>query len=339
MNSAEPKKQILPVITGPTASGKSACAVELCRLIGGEVISADSMQIYHGMNILSAVPTPEEMRGVPHHLINCVDPGTGYSADAYRADARRCIEEIARRGRVPVLCGGTGLYVDAVTRPMSFSSQRSDEALHQQLLDLAAQPGGREQLHAMLAEVDPDSAARLHMNDVRRVSRAIEVYRLTGVTLTEHNRRDQGREGDYREVLFAPDWPREALYSRIDARVDAMVAARLTDEVRALMADPRSHPTAMQAIGYKEIAAALRGEISMSSAIYLTKRASRYLAKRQLTWFRRDARVIWLKAEGESARSLAEQMRDILVGRFGALIEPPPGGSEEHCESFPPPSR
>ncbi len=321
MSGTETKKQLLPVISGPTASGKSACAIELCRLIGGEVISADSMQIYRGMNILSAVPTPEEMRGVPHHLIGCVDPGTGYSADAYRTDARRCIDKIAKRGHIPVLCGGTGLYVDAVTRPMSFSSQRSDEALHQKLMDLAAQPGGRERLHAMLEAVDPDSAARLHMNDVRRVSRAIEVYQLTGVTLTEHNRRDQGREGDYREIIFAPDWPRDALYRRIDARVDAMLAAGLVDEVRALMADARSHPTAMQAIGYKEIAAALRGEISMTSAVYLTRRATRYLAKRQLTWFRRDPRIIWLKAEGESALSLAERMRDILIGRFGALSE------------------
>lgn len=317
MTNTDVKKQILPVIVGPTASGKSACAIELCLLIGGEVISADSMQIYRGMGILSAVPTQAEMRGVPHHLINCVDPGTGYSADAYRAEAKKRIGEIAARGHMPVLCGGTGLYVDAVTRPMSFSSQRSDEAMHRQLMDMAAQPGGRERLHAMLKDIDPDSAARLHVNDVRRVSRAIEVYRLTGVTLTEHNRLDRNREGDYREILFAPDWPRDELYRRIDARVDAMLEAGLVDEVRALMADEQSHPTAMQAIGYKEIAAALRGEIRLSHAVYLTKRASRNLAKRQLTWFRRDPRVIWLSAEGESASSLAGQMRSIMIERFG----------------------
>ena len=315
-------KPILPVIAGPTASGKTACAVALCKLIGGEVISADSMQIYSGMGILSAVPTAREMDGVPHHLMGCVDPASGYSADAYREDAKARIAEVRSRGRVPVLCGGTGLYIDAVTRPMSFSSQRSDEALHRELLALAEQPGGRRRLHDMLRAVDPDSAARLHENDVRRVSRALEVYRLTGVTLTEHTRLDRDREGDFREIIFAPDWPREALYSRIDARVDAMLAAGLVDEVRALMADESSHPTAIQAIGYKEIAAALRGEMPMEKAVYLTKKASRNLAKRQLTWFRRDTRVIWLPAEGESAASLAMRMRDAIEQRFGAAWMP-----------------
>ena len=315
-------KPILPVIAGPTASGKTACAVALCKLIGGEVISADSMQIYSGMGILSAVPTDREMDGVPHHLMGCVDPASGYSADAYREDAKACIAEVRSRGRVPVLCGGTGLYIDAVTRPMSFSSQRSDEALHRELLALAEQPGGRRRLHDMLRAVDPDSAERLHENDVRRVSRALEVYRLTGVTLTEHTRLDRDREGDFREIIFAPDWPREALYSRIDARVDAMLAAGLVDEVRALMADESSHPTAIQAIGYKEIAAALRGEMPMEKAVYLTKKASRNLAKRQLTWFRRDTRVIWLPAEGESAASLAMRMQDAIEQRFGAAWMP-----------------
>ena len=315
-------KPILPVIAGPTASGKTACAVALCKLIGGEVISADSMQIYSGMGILSAVPTAREMDGVPHHLMGCVDPASGYAADAYREDAKARIAEVRSRGRVPVLCGGTGLYIDAVTRPMSFSSQRSDEALHRELLALAEQPGGRRRLHDMLRAVDPDSAARLHENDVRRVSRALEVYRLTGVTLTEHTRLDRDREGDFREIIFAPDWPREALYSRIDARVDAMLAAGLVDEVRALMADESSHPTAIQAIGYKEIAAALRGEMPMEKAVYLTRKASRNLAKRQLTWFRRDPRVIWLPAEGESAVSLAVRMRDAIEQRFGAAWMP-----------------
>lgn len=310
-------KPILPVVAGPTASGKSACAVALCRMLGGEVISADSMQIYRGMPILSAVPTRAEMGGVPHHLIECVDPGTAYSADAYRIDARACIADIAGRGRVPVLCGGTGLYVDAVTRPMSFSRQRSDETLHRELLEIAETDGGRERLHDMLKAVDPASAARLHPNDVRRVSRAIEVFRLTGITLTEHNRLDQSREGDYREIIFAPDWPKERLHERIDRRVDAMLAAGLVDEVRALMADEHSHPTALQAIGYKEIAAALRGEITLEHAIYLTRKATRSLAKRQMTWFRRDSRVIWLKAEGESAESLAEAMCRHIDERFG----------------------
>ena len=304
-------KPLLPVIAGPTASGKTACAVALCKLIGGEVISADSMQIYSGMDVLSAMPTRDEMDGVPHHLLGCVEPSSKFSADAYREAAKACIAEVLDRGRIPVLCGGTGLYIDAVTRPMSFS-QRSDEALHAKLMALAELPGGRQRLHELLMEIDPDSAARLHENDVRRVARAIEIYWLTGVTLTEHNRLDRQREGEYDAVIFALDWPREVLYGRIDRRVDGMLEAGLVDEVRSLMADERSHPTAMQAIGYKEIAAALRGEVSMEKAVYLTKKASRYLAKRQLTWFRRDDRVIWLPAEGKSAEVLAGQMREII---------------------------
>ena len=308
-------KPVLPVVAGPTASGKTACAVALCRLIGGEVISADSMQIYAGMDVLTAMPTPEEMGGIPHHLLGCVDPSQKYTADAFREAAKACIADVISRGHVPVLCGGTGLYIDAVTRPMSFS-QKSDEAMHAQLMALSREEGGRQRLHDMLRAVDPESAARLHVNDVRRVTRAIEIYRLTGMTQTAHNRLDRQREGDYREVLFALDWPREALYQRIDARVDAMLAAGLVDEVRALMADERRHPTAIQAIGYKEIAAALRGEIPMEKAVRWTKQATRNLAKRQLTWFKRDDRVIWLDAQGQSVQALARKMKEYLDERF-----------------------
>ena len=309
-------KPVLPVIAGPTASGKTAVAVALCLLLGGEVISADSMQVYSGMDVLSAMPTVREMRGVRHHMLGCVDPGEKYTADAYREAAKACIHDVIKRGKVPVLCGGTGLYIDAVTRPMSFS-QKSDEAMHEELLALADVPGGRQRLHDMLKEVDPEAAARLHVNDVRRVSRAIEIYRLTGIPQTEHTRRDRQRPGDYREIIFALDWSREALYRRIDARVDAMLEAGLVDEVRALMKDERRHPTAAQAIGYKEIAAALRGEIPMEEAVRWTKQATRNFAKRQLTWFRRDERVTWLEAEGESAEALARSIRDMIDERQG----------------------
>ena len=308
-------KPLLPVVAGPTASGKTACAVALCRLLEGEVVSADSMQVYRGMEVLSAVPDMAERGGVPHHLMSCVDPSTRFSADAYREAANACIADILSRGRQPVLCGGTGLYIDAVTRPMSFSME-SDEALHAALLDEANAPGGRRKLHERLSKVDPESAARLHENDVRRVVRALEIYRLTGVTQTEHIRRDRQREGDYREVIFAPDWPRDVLYTRIDARVDDMLVHGLVDEVRALMAVEARHPTAMQAIGYGQIAAALRGEISMDEAVRLTKRDSRNLAKRQLTWFRRDERVVWLPAQGRDPEALARDMLAILRSKL-----------------------
>ena len=304
-------KPLLPVVAGPTASGKTAVAVKLCQMIGGEVVSADSMQVYRGMDVLSAMPTAEEMGGIKHHLLGFVDPGRRYTADAYREDARACIADILGRGRQPVLCGGTGLYINAVTRPMSFSMQ-SDEAMHDQLMAMGQTPEGRRRLHNMLEEVDPDSALRLHENDVRRVSRAIEIYRLTGVTQTEHTRRDRARQGDYREVIYAPDWPRDALYQRIDQRVDRMLEQGLVDEVRRLMADPQTHPTAIQAIGYKEIAAALRGDIPMAEAVRWTKQASRNLAKRQLTWFRHDDRVRWIRAEGRTAESIAEEIKEDL---------------------------
>ena len=313
------EKPILPVIAGPTASGKTAVAVELCRIICGEVVSADSMQVYRDMDILSAKPTFAEMKGVPHHLIGFVEPARRYTADAYREDANACIADIRSRGAVPVLCGGTGLYINAVTRPMSFSEQ-SDEAMHARFMAMGETGEGRRRLHERLAEIDPEAAARLHENDVRRVSRAIEIYCLTGIPQTEHMRRDALREGDYREMIFALEWPRESLYRRIDARVDDMLSRGLIDEVRALMADAQAHPTAIQAIGYKEIAAALRGDTTMEKAIHWMKQASRNFAKRQLTWFRHDDRVIWLSAEGRDAGSLASEISDRLKDRFGDAI-------------------
>ena len=313
MPASVPQKPLLPVIAGPTASGKTACAVALCRLLNGEVVSADSMQVYRGMEVLSAIPTEAEREGVPHHLMGMVEPARRYTADAYRADAKACIAEILARGRQPVMCGGTGLYINAVTRPMSFSEQ-SDEQMHDALMAMGNTPEGRRQLHDMLRDIDPDSARRLHENDVRRVARAIEIYRLTGFTQTEQIRRDRQRQGDYREVIFALDWPRETLYRRIDRRVDEMLAGGLVDEVRRLMADEASHPTAVQAIGYKEIAAALRGEVSMDKAVYWMKQATRNLAKRQLTWFRHDDRVHWLPAEGRTPEEQAVQM--VETGRL-----------------------
>ena len=304
-------KQKLIVIAGPTASGKTAAAVALCGRIGGEVVSADSMQIYRGMDILSAKPSLDEMGGVPHHMLGIADPAQKYSAARYRDEAKAVIAEIHARGAQPVLCGGTGLYIDAVTRPMEFS-EKCDSALRQELMALAEQPGGRRRLHDMLAEIDPEAAEKLHENDVRRVTRAIEVYRLTGRTQSEQARLDAQREGDYNETLFALNWPREELYRRIDARVDAMLAAGLVDEVRALMRDERSHPTAMQAIGYKEIAAALEGRMPMDEAVELVKKLSRNYAKKQLTWFRRDPRTVWIEAAGKGADEIAREMLEYL---------------------------
>lgn len=301
------EKPFLPVITGPTASGKTACAVEFCLLANGEVVSADSMQVYRGMEILSATPTKSEMRGVPHHMLGVFSSNERCTAAEYRDRANRAIAEILQRSKQPLLCGGTGLYIDAVTRPMRFS-EKSDETMHAELLALADEPGGRTRLHEMLEKIDPESAARLHENDVRRVTRAIEIYRLTGKTQTEQSREDAQREGDYCETIFALEWNREALYERISRRVDEMLERGLINEVRALMRENGDSPTAVQAIGYKEIAAALEGRTSINQAIADVKQATRNYAKRQMTWLRRDARTIWIPAEGRPASEIAKEI-------------------------------
>ena len=304
-----PAKPKLLVIAGPTASGKTACAVETALLLGGEVVSADSMQVYQGMDILSAMPRASETRGVPHHLLAVVPPSAKFSAAAYRESALKAIEGIRARGKLPILCGGTGLYINAVTRPLSFSAQ-GDEALRRELEAVAAEPGGKNRLHAMLEEVDPQTAARLHPNDVRRVSRAIEIYRLTGRTQTEQAALDAAREGPFDELFFALNWPREALYRRIERRVELMLEEGLVREVQALMEDAEAQSTARQAIGYKEIAAALTGEMTMEEAVSLLKQATRNYAKRQMTWFRRDPRVHWIEAQGRSAGEIAAEIAE-----------------------------
>ncbi len=298
----------LLIVCGPTASGKTAVAVEICREIGGEVVSADSMQIYRGMDIGTAKPTEEEKRGVPHHLLDIIDPGETYSVAAYREKAVEAIEDIFARGKIPVVCGGTGLYIDALTRPMGFSAQ-GDESIRRRLEEIAEQGGGRDRLHDMLREVDPESADRLHVNDVRRVVRALEVHQLTGRTLTEQRSLDRAREGAYRGRHYGLSWPREALYHRIDRRVLEMVQAGLTNEVEALLKGGLgAGATAMQGIGYKEIARALTGECALDEAVSRIQQATRNYAKRQLTWFRRDERVKWIEAAGRSARDISREI-------------------------------
>ena len=307
-------KPLLPVIAGATASGKTAVAVELALRTRGEVVSADSMQVYRDMDILTAMPTTAEMRGVAHHMLGVFSPQEKCSAAAYRERALGCIDDIRARGRLPIVCGGTGLYINALTRPLGFAAQ-GDEAIRAELTAIAEAPEGKARLHAMLEAVDPDSAARLHPNDVRRVVRALEIYRLTGRTQTEQAALDAQRgDGPFDARLYALDWPREALYARIDRRVDQMLAAGLVEEVRRLMQNEEEFSTAAQAIGYKEIAAALRGECTLADAVDTLKQATRNYAKRQLTWFRRDARVRWVAAQGRTAADIAAEIhKDIEV--------------------------
>ncbi len=302
-------KPRLIVIGGPTASGKTAAAVRLCQKIGGEVVSSDSMQIYRGMDIGTAKPFPDEMGGIVHHLMSIADPGEKYSAAAYRELAVQAINSIYASGRQPVVCGGTGLYIDALTKPMSFADHTGNEALRAELTTLSETMVGKLKLHNMLREIDPESADRLHINDVRRVIRAIEVYRMTGRTITEQAKLDSQREGDFDVIMFALSWPREVLYDRINRRVDEMMRLGLVDEVKRLLNNGLTKgSTAMQALGYKEIVQALDGEISMEDAVDAIKQGSRHYAKRQLTWFRRDERVHWIEAPGKSLDQIVDEM-------------------------------
>ena len=301
------EKNKLIVILGTTACGKSGLGVALAKRYHGEIVSADSRQVYRGLDLGTGKITPEEMKGVPHHLIDVCKSNDFFSMHDFQRLAYEAIDGILARGKVPFLVGGTGLYINAVTRPMEFS-EKCDEALRRELLSIADAPGGRRRLHDMLREIDPEAAEKLHENDVRRVSRAIEVYRLTGRTQSEQARLDAQREGDYDETLFVLRWPREELYRRIDARVDEMLRAGLVEEVRMLRADERSHPTALQAIGYKEIAAALDGKLTMDEAVALVKQLSRNYAKKQMTWFQRDPRAVWIDAQGKSAAQIADEI-------------------------------
>ena len=324
-NSAASPRQKLIAIAGPTASGKSALAVELCLRIGGEVLSCDSMMVYRGMDIGTAKVTAAETRGVPHHLLDLTEPSQSFSAADYREAARACIADVARRGRLPVMCGGTGLYLDAVTRDMSLAHASADAevraALEQELAEF-----GAEALHARLADVDPTSAAALHVNDTRRVMRALEIYAVTGKPASEqHASPDENRElYDLKLCALRPD--RAWLYARIDRRVDIMVKDGLIDEVKALLAGGLdSNCTAMQAIGYKEIVSALSGEMSVGEAIDLIKQRSRNYAKRQLSWLRRDSRTLWLDVyEHDDAAALCDR----LIGLVGEDWLATPCGGE-----------
>ena len=288
----------LVVITGPTASGKTALGVALARRFGGEVVSADSMQIYRGMDIGTAKPTPEEMQGVPHHMIDIADPTENYSVSRYAAEAAACVDDILARGKLPVVVGGTGLYIDSLIAGRTFADGTAYTALRQELSERYDEIGG-EGLLGELRKVDPERAAKLHPADKKRIVRAMEVYILTGRTITQHDAETRAVPPRYDAAKIALDFAvRQDLYDRIDRRVDIMVQQGLFDEVRALLAaGVPADCTAMQAIGYKEAVAAVQGKAAPQDAVAAIQLASRRYAKRQLTWLRRDQDLFWLRHE------------------------------------------
>jgi len=302
----------IAVITGPTATGKTALGVILAKDLNGEVVSADSMQLYRRMDIGTAKVTPEEMQGVPHHMIDIAEPHESYSVSRYVQEATQCVEDILSRGKKPILVGGTGLYIDSLIRGLDFADESRDEGLREALSAEYDAIGG-DAFREKLRSVDPERSEKLSGGDKRRLVRAMEVFTLTGKTITEHDRETQKRPPRYEAAKIALTFAdREKLYERIDSRVDIMVEQGLVEEVKSLLQSGlERNSTAMQAIGYKEIASALEGEISMAEAIETIKRESRRYAKRQLTWLRRDNSAFWIrweeKADFEAARRVSTE--------------------------------
>ncbi len=284
----------IAVITGPTASGKTALGVALCRKLNGEVVSADSMQIYRRMTIGTAKPTPEEMEGIPHHMIDVAEPEENWSVARYVEAAAACVEDILSRGKLPVIVGGTGLYIDSLLSGRTFAGGPVNEALRQELSERYDEIGAAGLL-GELRKVDPARAEKLHPGDKKRIVRALEVFILTGKTITQHDEETRAIPPRYDAAKIALDFEdRQDLYDRIDRRVELMFERGLMDEVRALLdSGVPDACTAMQAIGYKEAVAALRGECSEAEALAQIQQESRRYAKRQLTWLRRDREIEW----------------------------------------------
>ena len=285
-------------VVGPTATGKTKMGVALAKRFDGEVVSVDSMQLYRGMTIGTAAPTREEMEGIPHHMVAVADPAESWSAARYVHEADACVQDILRRGKLPVLVGGTGLYLDALIRGTDFAAGSQGTALRQQLQRRARQEG-TETLLEELRRIDPAAAQKLHLRDEKRIIRALEVWYETGCTITEHDRQEQQRPPKYDALYIGLDFlDRQDLRDRIDKRVDTMVEQGLLEEVETLLASglPRD-ATALQAIGYKQFLAVAEGTATRQEAIAEVKLRSRQYAKRQLTWLRRNPDIFWIRWE------------------------------------------
>jgi tRNA dimethylallyltransferase len=307
------RKPRLLIVAGPTAVGKTRLGVELAKRWNGEVISADSMQIYRGMDIGTAKITKEEMEGIPHWGIDLVDPDQPFTVADFRQYAEEKIREIDARGKLPILVGGTGLYVRAITDSLDFTEASIDRAFRE-MLQREAEEKGVESLHARLAQVDPPTARRLHPNDVRRVIRALEVYHLTGKPMSEAYE-EAPEEPKYRMLMIGLTADRAWLYERINQRVDRMIEQGLVDEVKRLLRQGyHKNLTAMQAIGYKEIIDYLEGRMSLEEAIEEVKRGTRRFAKRQLSWFRREKRMHWLDVLQQDEREIYQEIARWVAG-------------------------
>ncbi len=287
-------KKPLIILTGPTAVGKTKASIGLAKALNGEIISADSMQVYKYMDIGSAKIRPEEMQGIKHYLVDELEPDEEFHVVRFQQMAKAAMEEIYAKGKVPIVVGGTGFYIQALLYDIDFTENEEDTAYREELEQIAVEKGA-EYLHDMLRGVDPESAESIHANNVKRVIRALEFYKLTGQKISEHNEKERAKESPYDFCYFVLNDDRQLLYNRIDLRIEQMLEDGLLEEVKSLKNKGYTRDmVSMQGLGYKEILDYLNGEYSLEEAIYILKRDTRHFAKRQLTWFRRERDVIWV---------------------------------------------
>ena len=287
------------ILTGPTAVGKTELSIRLAKEIGGEIISADSMQVYRGMDIGTAKITKEEMQGVRHHLIDCLNPDEEFNVAVFQEMAKEAALDIISRGKVPVLTGGTAFYIQALLYGIDFNEEEHDDSYRNAMYEIGIDEEGKKKLHAMLCEVDAEYADTVHYNNMKRVVRALEYYHFTGRKFSEYNEQQRLKEAEYDFCYFVLNDERAHLYERINKRVDIMMENGLLEEVKALKAKGYSDDlVSMQGVGYKEIILYLNGAISLEESVELIKKNTRHFAKRQLTWFRKEDDVIWVDKQG-----------------------------------------
>lgn len=307
-------KMPLIILTGPTAVGKTAASIGLAKAVGGEIISADSMQVYKYMDIGSAKITTEEMQGVPHHLVDVLEPEEDFSVVRFQQMAKEAMQKILDRGKIPIVVGGTGFYIQALLYDIDFTENEEDRSLRTEL-ERTAREKGSGYLHDLLRKVDPESAEQIHPNNTKRVIRALEFCRQTGEKISAHNAREREKTTPYNSAYFVLTDERAALYDRIDRRVDVMMEQGLLEEVRALKERGlKRSDVSMQGLGYKEIFGYLEGDYPLEEAVRIIKRDTRHFAKRQLTWFRRERDVIWIDKSriGSGDEAAVEFMLHVL---------------------------
>ena len=309
-------KRPLIILAGPTAVGKTSLSIRLAKTIDAEIISADCMQVYRHMDIGSAKICPEEMEGIPHHLIDALEPEEDFNVVRFQQIAKSAAEEIWERGKIPLVVGGTGFYIQALLYDIDFTENDGDTAYREELEETARKKGG-EYLHQLLKDADPKAALDIHPNNIKRIIRALEFHRQTGGKISEHNERERAKKSPYNYAYFVLTDERSRLYERIDRRVDQMMEEGLPGEVRFLKdRGVRRDSTAMQGLGYKELFAYLEGEYSFDEAVRIIKRDTRHFAKRQLTWFKREKDVIWAdKSVLGSEYAVMEFMMEELAER------------------------